>query len=195
MQPANCGERGGRSARRYGDVGASAERFAAEALPHLGQLYPAALRMAGREPEAQELVLETYARAYAALGRRGDASITAWLYRNMARAAEESGLAQPCDPGEVRDHGSEVRDAGGEVPERREPPPCLDDAPGGDVIRAMHRVPARSRFAIYLADVEGFSASKIARILQLPASMVTARLRRGRRQLRAGLGLPRSQSA
>ena len=174
MGPANCAERGGRHAGRHSHADGSADRFAAEALPHLEQLYPAALRMAGGEPGAQELVMETYARAYASLGQRGDASITAWLYRNMADAAEENGLTGRGDPGR-------------EVPERHEPAPGPSRVPGGDVKDALQQVPARSRFAIYLADVEGFSPARIARILQLPVSKVTSRLHRGRRQLRAAL--------
>lgn len=174
MQPANCAGRGRRHAGRHGDAAGSAERFAAEALPRLGQLYPAALRMAGVPSDAQDLVIETYARAYASLGQRGDASITAWLYRNMADAAEERGLTGGTGPG-------------AEAPERHGPPVCLDDVPGSDVAEALEQVPARSRFAIYLADVEGFSSSAIARIMQLPVSKVVSRLHQGRRQLRAAL--------
>jgi RNA polymerase sigma-70 factor (ECF subfamily) len=59
--------------------------------------------------------------------------------------------------------------------------------PAAAVRDALEHVPARSRLAIYLADVEGFSIPKIARILRLPAAMVASRMRRGRRQLRASL--------
>ena len=173
MQPANRTRRRGRTGwhRRGGE---SADRFAAEALPHLEQLYPAAFRLAGDAAGAQELVTETYARAYATLGHRGREGITAWLYRNMASAAEETGLASSGD-------------LDGEVPERHTVSAGLGDVPGGEVKAALQRVPVRRRLAIYLADVEGFSAPKIGRILQVPASKVRFRLRRGRRQLRAAL--------
>lgn len=187
MQPVNCPERGGQragrhrhpagSAGRHGHAAGSAERFAAEALPHLGQLYPAALRLAGVPSDAEHLVIETYARAYRSLGQRGNASITAWLYRNMAGAAEERGLTGGTGDGYP----------GSAVPERHEPPVSLDDVPGSDVVEALEQVPAQSRLAIYLADVEGFSSSAIARIMQLPASRVISRLHQGRRQLRAAL--------
>ncbi len=202
MQPAHCAERRSRRTRRHHRAG-SAEGFAAEALPQLRRLYPAALRLAGDEPDAEELVAETYARAYASLGERGDASITTWLYRNMARAAEEGAAGEGAAgesaagagaAGEGATGGSSARDraltqasdpAG--VPQRREQPPRLDEVPGGKVKDALQRVPARSRLAVYLADVEGFSAGTIGRILQMPASRVTSRLRRGHRQLRAAL--------
>jgi RNA polymerase sigma-70 factor, ECF subfamily len=160
-----------------------AERFAAEALPHLGDLYPAALRVARDRADAQALVTEAYARAYASLGQRGDASTKAWLYRSMADVAAEENL-----------HAGVHAGAG--------PPPPVPAAPGvgslagdadlGDVpasaVRdALEDVPARSRLAIYLADVEGFSIPKIARILRLPAATVLSRMHRGRRQLRASL--------
>jgi RNA polymerase sigma-70 factor, ECF subfamily len=174
-----------------------AERFAAEALPHLGDLYPAALRVAGDPADAQELVTEAYARAYASLGQRGDASTKAWLYRSMADVAAEENLQADG----VQADGVQA-DAG--------PPPPVPAAPGtgrpagdadlGDVpaaaVRdALEHVPARSRLAIYLADVEGFSIPKIARILRLPAAMVASRMRRGRRQLRASLQDRASSSA
>jgi len=129
--------------------------------------------MAGTPSGAEGLVLDTYARAYASLGQRGNSGITAWLYRNMAGAAEESGLTGG--------------DADGEVPERHGPPPRPDEVPGDDVKEALERVPARSRFAIYLADVEGFSSSAVARIMRLPVSKVISRRYRGHRQLRAAL--------
>ena len=188
MQPANRARRRGRTGRN-GLGGESADRFAAEALPHLEQLYPAALRLAGDPAGAQELVTETYARAYATLGHRGREGITDWLYRNMASAAEETGLARGGDlDSEVPErHRVAPRPGalpGGGVPRGDVP---RGDVPGGDVKAALQRVPVRRRLAIYLADVEGFSAAKIARILQVPASMVRFRLRRGRRQLRAAL--------
>jgi RNA polymerase sigma-70 factor (ECF subfamily) len=187
MRPANCAERGGRHAGRHSHADGSADRFAAEALPHLEQLYPAALRMAGEEPGAQELVMETYARAYASLGQRGDASITAWLYRNMADAAEENGLTGRGDPGREVPERHEPAPGPEDLPGRPRPAPGPGRVPGGEVKDALQQVPARSRFAIYLADVEGFSPARIARILQLPVSKVTSRLHRGRRQLRAAL--------
>lgn len=172
MQPANRTGRPSSTGRSGG--GESADRFAAEALPHLEQLYPAALRMAGDPAAAQELVMETYARAYTTLGYRGSEGITVWLYRNMARAARETGLARNGD-------------LNGAVPGRNIAASRLGNIPGVDVKAALQRVPARRRLAIYLADVEGFSAARIARTLQVPASMVRLRLGRGRRQLRAAL--------
>lgn len=183
MQAEDRGVADGPRARQHRRGGGSAEEFAAEALPQLRHLYPAAMVMAGREPAAQELVIEAYARAYASNGQRGDASIAAWLYRHLASAAEDgAGTAGPA-----------AGERGTELPERpRTDPgdgqvPDLDQVPGDAVKEALQRVPARRRLAIYLAEVEGFSASGIARILQVPATRVKARKRRGRRQLRAAL--------
>lgn len=191
MQLANCAERRGRRPRRCGHGGGDAERFAAEALPQLWRLYPAALRLAGTQRDAEELVAETYARAYASLSERGDAGITTWLYRNMASAAEEGAwpdyrLGQDGDAGTGTGTGPGTGDGAG-ARNPRGTPQRLDGVPGGTVKEALHEVPARSRFAIYLADVEGYSAPAIARILQLPSGSVTSRLRRGRRKLRAAL--------
>jgi RNA polymerase sigma-70 factor, ECF subfamily len=151
-------------------------------------MYPAALRMVGDEADAEELVAETYSRAYAARAERGGASITTWLYRNMARAAENGAPRDGAAGDGAGGDGGPTRDFGPwGVPEPRGKPERLERVPGGTVKDALQRVPARSRFAVYLADVEGFSAATIARILQLPATRVNSRLRRGRRQLRAAL--------
>ena len=191
---ASAAPRAARPARpRPGE--ARAELFAAEALTHLGQMYPAALRVTGDPSDAEELVIQTYARAYQTLGERGDCSTTAWLYRNMADAAEETWLAGRGVPESGPARGDAAAPAGqprldgvpaGQTP-RLDGKPRLDDVPGAEVRKAMQRVPGWSRLALYLADVEGFSTARIARILRLPADRVTSRLRRGRRQLRAAL--------
>lgn len=168
-------------------------RFEADALPLLDQLYSAAMRLTRNPADAEDLVQEAYAKAYAAFGQfRPGTNLKAWLYRiltntyiNTYRKKQREPLKS--DAGEVEDweiaraasHTSTgLRSAEVEALERL----------GDSVVRdAMSELSDDFRLVVYLADVEGFAYKEIAEIMGTPIGTVMSRLHRGRAQLRARL--------
>jgi RNA polymerase sigma-70 factor (ECF subfamily) len=158
---------------------AKISRFEREALPHLPRLYPAALRLADDPADADELVEETFARAYEDFGRRpAGTSPLAWLYRILVhlhdtayRRHDTSGRPAVATAGSVTAAGSVTEED-------------LERLPDAAVVQALRELPAQDRIAVYLCDVEGFAYRDIARITQTSVGTVTARLRSGRRRLR-----------
>jgi RNA polymerase sigma-70 factor (ECF subfamily) len=165
-----------------------AARFEREALPYLVQLYPTALRMTRHRADAEDLVQETFARAYASFGQfKPGTNLRAWLYRiltNTFISSYRKRQREPVAVGEI--DGWQLARAGSppssglkaadiEVLEHL-PDPCLT--------RALHQLPEAFRTAVYLADVEGYAYREIAGILGIPVGTVMSRLHRGRRQLR-----------
>jgi RNA polymerase sigma-70 factor, ECF subfamily len=146
---------------------ARAVRFEQEVLPHLAQVYTAALCLAGDPAEAENLVVETFVRAYAAFLQRqpvtGPQGPEGWLYRILVGARQEQ--RAPAWPAEAA----------------RWTPECA-------VGRALAELPEDLRFAVHLADVKGLSRREIAEITGTSAAVVATRLRDGRRWMRHRLG-------
>ena len=141
-----------------------AERFEREVLPHLARVYRAALCLAGDPDAAEDLVAEAFARAYPAFSRRPSGlSLGAWLHRILVSAHQDQrGAGQPAACG-----------ATGDQPARR----------------ALRALPEDLRFAVYLADVNGFSYREIAWITGTSTETVAARIREGRGSLRRRLSV------
>ena len=139
-------------------------RFEHEVLPHLAQVHNAALCLAGDPAEAENLVVETFVRAYAAfLQRQRVTGPEAWLYRILVGARRDQ--RPPARPAE----------------EARPAPDCA-------VGRALAELPEDLRFAVHLADVKGLSYREIAEITGTSTAVVATRLRDGRRWMRHRLG-------
>jgi RNA polymerase sigma-70 factor (ECF subfamily) len=166
-------------------------RFAREALPFKDQLYLAALRMTRNPADAEDLVQETYARAYAAFHRFNQGTnLRAWLYRILTNTFISAYRARRHQPRpataaaiedwqllRARAHpGGDHRSAEEIAVER------LSDSA---VQAALQHLSGDFRLAVYLADVEEFSYKEIADIMGTPIGTVMSRLHRGRTRLRA----------
>jgi RNA polymerase sigma-70 factor, ECF subfamily len=167
-----------------------AEARFTEALGHTKQLYAAAARMTRNAADAEDLVQETYAKAYASFHQfREGTNIRAWLNRILKNTFINSyrkGLREPAlatmaiEDWQLARAQSHAADGGLRSAEELAldhfPDPCLKDA--------FRQLPRDFQVAVYLADVEGYAYREIADIMRCPLGTVMSRLHRGRSRLR-----------
>ncbi len=165
--------------------------FAEQAMEYMSPLYSAALRMTRNPADAEDLVQETYLKAYRGFGGfQEGTNLKAWLYRILTNTFINSYRSKKRRPDETeldevedlylyrRLGGLEAAQAGRSAEDE-----LMDWFTDAEVKDAIEDLPENFRLAVLLADVEGFSYKEIAEILDVPIGTVMSRIHRGRRQL------------
>ncbi len=168
------------------------KRFERDALQYMNQLYAAAMRYTKKPEDAQDLVQDTYAKAYTSFHQfEPGTNLKAWLYRvltttfintyrkDQRRPQNSDSELEDWQIAEASSHTSDQGKSSEDV--------VLENLPDSDIKNALAEIPEEFRMAVYLADVEGFSYKEIAEIVGVPAGTVMSRLHRGRKQLREKL--------
>ncbi len=167
-------------------------RFERDALQYTNQLYAAAMRYTKNPQDAQDLVQDTYAKAFVAFHQfEPGTNLKAWLYRILTTTfintyRKDQRRPQISD-GELEDW--QIYDAASHTSDqgRSAEDVALDGIVDVNVKAALAAMPEDFRMAVYLADVEGFSYKEIADIVGVPSGTVMSRLHRGRKLLRSSL--------
>jgi len=183
-----------------------AERFERDALGYVDQLYGAALRLTHNPADAEDVVQDTYARAFAAFHQfKPGTNLKAWLYRILTNTFINNyrkSQRQPSIAGEeIEDwqlaKAAQHQSSGLDSAEMT----ALEAIPDEAVAQALQSLSPEFREVVLLADVEGFSYKEIADIMGTPIGTVMSRLSRARSTLRvvladyaASLGIGRDQS-
>jgi RNA polymerase sigma-70 factor (ECF subfamily) len=168
------------------------ERFERDAVPLLSGMYSSALRMTRNPSDAEDLVQETFLRAYRGFaGFQEGTNLKAWLYRILTNTFINSYRKKQREPKTVPEENVEdwylYDRLAAQSSEASAEATVLEAMPDEDVKAALDALPEAFRMAVLLADVEGFSYKEIASILDIPIGTVMSRLHRGRRALEKAL--------
>jgi RNA polymerase sigma-70 factor (ECF subfamily) len=174
---------------------ADQSKFVELSMEFMQPLYTAALRMTRNAADAEDLVQETYLRAYRAFGSFEDGTnLRAWLYRILTNTFINSYRSKKRRP-EVSDVediedlylykrlGASTSSETGRSAEEE----LFEHITDSQVKEAIEALPEQFRMAVLLADVEGFSYKEIADMLDVPIGTVMSRIHRGRKALQKAL--------
>ncbi len=168
-------------------------RFERDVLPLLPNLYAAALRMTRNPADAEDLVQDTYLRAFRGFsGFKEGTNLKAWLYRILTNSFINTYRKKQRQPQTVEgpddlDEWYLFDKLGGRNVELSAETEVLDKIPDEAVKAALESLPENFRLPVLLADVEGFSYKEIAEIMDTPIGTVMSRLHRGRKALQKAL--------
>ena len=169
------------------------ERFERDVLPLLPNLYAGALRMTRNPTDAEDLVQDTYLRAFRGFsGFKEGTNLKAWLYRILTNSFINTYRKKQRQPQTVEgpddvDEWYLFDKLGGRNVELSAETEVLDKIPDEAVKGALESLPENFRLPVLLADVEGFSYKEIAEIMDTPIGTVMSRLHRGRKALQKAL--------
>ena len=167
--------------------------WAADMLPVCAvRLYPAAVRMTGSVPDAEDLVQETLAKALAASEQfRPGTNLKAWLHRIMTNlyisGYRKRRQQPPIVSGDAARWQLDFARPGGGADSRSAEDHVLAHALNADIVAAIRALPASQRVTVYLADVQGLGYRQICDVTGMPIGSVKSALHRGRTRLRAQL--------
>jgi RNA polymerase sigma-70 factor, ECF subfamily len=180
-------------ARHVTDSHADHGRFEEDVIPYMRKLYPAALRMTRNPSDAEDLIQETFARAYSAFHQFSPGTnLSAWLYRILANTFINNCRKQRREPAQalLADFAELPAASGmGTQPVRSAEEEAMNRLADTEVLRALRDLPEGFSSVLYLADVEGYQYKEIADMLGLPIGTVMSRLHRGRQRLRVRLAM------
>lgn len=178
-------------ATRHAGPGYDRSRFEEEAIPYMRRLYPAAFRLTRNHCDAEDLIQETFAKAYLAYSQYSQGTnLKAWLNRILVTTFYSACRKRDREPTQVL--AAEVCEA----------PDChdrltrcsrsaeleaLDNLTDSGAMQALGNLPDSFKAAVYLADVQGYRYSEIADIMGTPVGTVMSRIHRGRQMLRTKL--------
>lgn len=166
-------------------------RFEQDVIPYLGKLFPAAMRLTRNSSDAEDLIQETSAKAYASFHQfQPGTNLRAWLHRIMANTFISAYRKKHREPYAL---GTDFR---GDSPIGADPlqpsarsaeAEALERLADSDILAALRGLPEDFRVTVYLADIEGYHYREIAEMTGVPIGTVMSRLHRGRARLRRTL--------
>lgn len=164
-------------------------------MPLMDSLYSAAMRLSRNPADAEDLIQETYLKAYRGFGGfKEGTNLRAWMYRILTNTYINTYRSKQRRPDETelpegedfylfrRIGGLEAARAGRSAEDE-----ALDIFTDSEIKQALEDLPEQYRMAVLLADVEGFAYKEIAEILDVPIGTIMSRLHRGRRRLQEAL--------